>query len=300
MESEQEGPGAQVGIGNGNASNTIQGDYNFWFLPQQEDMLDVAKGGNPGPTAYDVKYRPVFEAAAPGKPVSPELAGRYAADYALGAQLAGADIRAARPVPGPLDYADAKTTNVGQLVTAYPDDYYPGTEWKSDMLWGATEIALADERLGVPRPQLRSDLATAAKWARAYIAQGHPAGSDTLNLYDNGAIAESELLQAMRSSRMAPAIAPRLLVDGLAAQLQVGETWAKGDPFELGTALGPSDAAPHAFGLVPTSSTARPAARTATRRSRSSSSATRSARTRGAPRSSSAPGRRSRTACRAR
>src|SRR6516164_1052159 len=24
---------AQVGIGNGNASNTIQGDYNFWFLP---------------------------------------------------------------------------------------------------------------------------------------------------------------------------------------------------------------------------------------------------------------------------
>ena len=23
----------QVGIGNGNASNTIQGDYNFWFLP---------------------------------------------------------------------------------------------------------------------------------------------------------------------------------------------------------------------------------------------------------------------------
>ena len=25
---------AQVGIGTGNASNTIQGDYNFWFLPQ--------------------------------------------------------------------------------------------------------------------------------------------------------------------------------------------------------------------------------------------------------------------------
>src|SRR5215469_16834582 len=27
---------AQVGIGNGNASNTIQGDYNFWFPPQAE------------------------------------------------------------------------------------------------------------------------------------------------------------------------------------------------------------------------------------------------------------------------
>jgi endoglucanase len=242
----------QVGIGNGNASNTIQGDYNFWFLPQREDMLDLAKGGNPGPTAYYVKYRPVFEAAPPGQQVSPNLAGRYAADFALGAQLsrganARRDLSLARSV-----FADAKTTNVGQLVTAYPSDYYPGTEWKSDMLWGATEIALADERLGVPRPQLREDLATAAKWARAYIAQGHPAGSDTLNLYDTGAIAESELLRAMRNAHMAPAIEPGTLVNDLGRQLQVGEAWAKGDPFALGTDLGPSDAAPHAFGLYVT------------------------------------------------
>jgi hypothetical protein len=75
---------AQVGIGNGNA---IQGDYNFWFLPQAEDRMNVSPGGNPGPTAYFVKYRPVFEAAPPGKPVSPNLAGRFAADFALGAQL---------------------------------------------------------------------------------------------------------------------------------------------------------------------------------------------------------------------
>ena len=92
----------QVGIGNGNASNTIQGDYNFWFLPQQEDLLDVAKGGNPGPTAYYVKYRPVFEAAPPGQKVSPDLAGRYAADFALGAQLARGSNRQARPVARPL------------------------------------------------------------------------------------------------------------------------------------------------------------------------------------------------------
>ena len=39
---------AQVGIGNGNASNTIQGDYNFWFLPQQEDRMNTSPGGNPG------------------------------------------------------------------------------------------------------------------------------------------------------------------------------------------------------------------------------------------------------------
>jgi endoglucanase len=245
---------AQVGIGNGNASNTIQGDYNFWFLPQQEDLMNVSKGGNPGPTAYFVKYRPVFEAAPPGQPVSPDLAGRFAADFALGAQLdATSDpaqaehmLSLARGV-----YAMAKTTDVGQIVTAFPHDYYPGTEWKSDMAWGAAEIALADEATGAPAGRLHADLATAARWARAYIAQGsglHPAGGDTFNLYDNGAVAEAELLQAMQQAGTYP-IAPGTLLDDLAAQLRTGEDWAKGDPFGLGTQLGQADASPHAFGL---------------------------------------------------
>jgi len=242
---------AQVGIGNGNASNTIQGDYNFWFLPQDEDRLNVSPGGNPGPTAYFVKYRPVFEAAPPGKPVSPDLAGRFAADFALGAQLAaGSDpaqaqhlLSLARGV-----YAMAKTTDVGRIVTTFPYDYYPGTEWKSDMLWGAAEMALADEATGAPARQLSADLATAARWARAYIAQGHPAKGDTFNLYDNGAVAEAELLQAMQQAGIYP-IAPRALLNDMAAQLRTGEDWAKGDPFALGTQLGASDASPHAFGL---------------------------------------------------
>ncbi len=251
---------AQVGIGNGNASNTIQGDYNFWFLPQDEDRMNVSPGGNPGPTAYYVKYRPVFEAAPPGKPVSPDLAGRFAADFALGAQLdassdpaqAASMLALARGV-----YAMAKTTNVGPIVTAFPHDYYPGTEWKSDMLWGAAEIALADEATGAPAAQLSADLATAARWARAYIAQGHPAGGDTFNLYDSGAVAEGELLQALQQAAgqqasgagLSPVIAPATLLADLAAQLRTGEAWAKGDPFALGTQLGASDASPHAFGL---------------------------------------------------
>jgi endoglucanase len=243
----------QVGIGNGNASNTIQGDYNFWFLPQDEDKMNVSKGGNPGPSAYYVKYRPVFEAAAPGKPVSPDFAGRYAADFALGAQLAGHGATAAHLLSLARSvYADAKTTDVGQILTTYPYDYYPGTEWKSDMLWGAAEIVLADEALHVPAAQLRSDLRVAARWAKAYIAQGHPKGSDTLNLYDTGAVAEAELLRAIQQARtlgIAPVIAPQVLVNDLGAQLRVGEEWAAGDPFELGTQLGPADAAPHAFGL---------------------------------------------------
>ena len=242
---------AQVGIGTGNASNTIQGDYNFWFLPQQEDRMNTKPGGNPGPSAYYVKYRPVFPAAPPGQKVSPNLAGRFAADFALGAQLAagspGSDpasaahlLSLARSV-----YAMAKTTNVGQLVTVFPHDFYPATQWKSDMLWGAAEIALADEAAGAPAARVRADLATAGRWARAYIAQGH---DDTFNLYDTGAVAEAELIQAMRQADAFP-VSPATLLADMAAQLRAGQAQAKGDPFALGSQLGDSDASPHAFGL---------------------------------------------------
>ena len=47
-------------------------------------------------------------------------------------------------------------------------------------------------------------------------------------------------------------IAPHVLLADMAAQLRVGEDWAKGDPFSLGTGLGPADASPHAFGLAVT------------------------------------------------
>ncbi len=245
---------AQVGIGTGNASNTIQGDYNFWFLPQQEDRMNVKPGGNPGPSAYYVKYRPVFPAAPPGHKVSPNLAGRFAADFALGAQLSGGSeggegsdpaqarhlLSLARGV-----YAMAKTTDVGQLVTAFPHDFYPATQWKSDMLWGAAEIALADEETGAPPARVRADLSVAARWARAYLAQGH---DDTFNLYDTGAVAEAELIQAMRQAGDFP-VSPRTLLADMAAQLRAGLAQAKGDPFALGTQLGDSDASPHAFGL---------------------------------------------------
>src|SRR5499427_7975445 len=243
----------QVGIGTGNASNTIQGDYNFWFLPQAEDRMDVRPGGDPGPSAYYVKYRPVFPAAAPGAKIDPDFAGRFAADFALGAQLSAAAHRQhaeyllglARGIS-----AMAKTRHVKSLVTTFPHDFYGGTEWKSMMLWGADEIALADEALGAPAARVRADLAVAAHWAKAYIAQGHPAGSDTLNLYDNGALGEAELIQAVHGAHGAPVIAPHVLLADMAAQLRVGEGLAKGDPFGLGIVLGQGDATPHAFGLA--------------------------------------------------
>jgi hypothetical protein len=246
----------QVGIGNGNASNTIQGDYNFWFRPQAEDRLDVAKVGHPGPSAYYVKYRPVFEAAPPGQPVSPEFAGRLAADFGLAAQLGAAAGRPAARLAALARgiYAMARTTDPDPIVTTFPHDYYGGTEWKSDMLWGAAELALADEALSAPAAQLHADLLTASRWARAYLAQGHPAGGDTLNLYDNGALGEGELLRALRQAGPGAAAGPGLigrpaLLADLAAQLRLGQRAARRDPFALGAQLGGSDATPHAFGL---------------------------------------------------
>ena len=240
---------AQVGIGSGNASSTIQGDYNFWFLPQQEDRMNVKPGGNPGPSAYYVKYRPVFPAAPPGQKVPPNLAGRLAADFALGAQVAGDPAQAAHLLSLARGvYATARTTHVGQLVTAFPHDFYPATQWKSDMLWGAAEIALADEAAGATPARVHADLSAAARWARAYIAQGH---DDTFNLYDTGAVAEAELIQAMRQAGPLNdfPISPGTLLADMAAQLRAGQAQAKGDPFALGAQLGASDASPHAFGL---------------------------------------------------
>jgi endoglucanase len=100
---------------------------------------------------------------------------------------------------------------------------------------------------------VRGDLATAARWARAYIAQGH---DDTFNLYDTGAVAEAELIQAMRQAGTFP-ISPATLLADMAAQLRTGQAQAKGDPFALGTQLGGSDASPHAFGLYITNAPVR-------------------------------------------
>ena len=66
----------QVGIGTGNAA--ITSDHDLWRLPQ----LDDAFGGE-SPASRYIRHRPVLIAAKAGAPVSPNLAGRLAADFAL-------------------------------------------------------------------------------------------------------------------------------------------------------------------------------------------------------------------------
>ncbi|HYA00719.1 MAG TPA: glycoside hydrolase family 9 protein [Candidatus Binatia bacterium] len=249
----------QVGIGNGGTvtypdgtTQYLNGDYDFWFLPQQEDQL----GAKPGDSDYYVEYRPVFEAAPPGQPISPDLAGRFAAAFALGAQLdADRDPAASEHLLGLAQsvYAMAQTTHVTSIVTTFPHDYYPGTQWKSDMLWGAAEIALAEMDLRYPRQVVQRALDAAGSWAGAYIAQGHSDadGDDTMNLYDDGAVGEADLISAIRQTGYVPEVTPDRLLEDLGDQVQLGEAYAEADadPFQLGTQLGSSDASPHAFGL---------------------------------------------------
>src|SRR3984957_10107732 len=125
-------------VGTGEANNYYTGDHDIWRLPQADDHY---QGSNP----HDVYIRhpPVFRAGKPGAPISPNLAGRLAADFALCYQVfrhsdpgyAANCLREAETV-----YAQAGTHWKGQLLTALPWDFYPETSWKDDMMLGATEL----------------------------------------------------------------------------------------------------------------------------------------------------------------
>src|SRR6202046_5352566 len=64
-------------------------EYDIWTLPQTADNFEQA--GDPQPcdpyTTFFICNRPVYVAGPAGSPVSPNLAGRLAADFALCYQL---------------------------------------------------------------------------------------------------------------------------------------------------------------------------------------------------------------------
>ncbi len=229
----------QVGIGTGSEEFDFLGDHDVWRLPEADDALDV----EPGDSEYFLKHRPVFRAAAPGEEVSPNLAGRMSAAFALGAQnaLASGDRHAARHW---LDeaatlYAQADTTDVGELVTAFPHAYYPEDSWVDDMEFGAVELAIAGKLLGDPRA--RGWTNDAKDWADAYI-EGE--SGDTLNLYDTSALAHTDLIHLTGRN-------PRLVAD-LKRQLDVGVEGATANPLDHAVDVSQFDAASRSFGFAAT------------------------------------------------
>ncbi|MEU5700755.1 glycoside hydrolase family 9 protein [Streptomyces aurantiacus] len=236
---------AQVGIGVGNEN--VRTDHDVWRLPEADDRLDVS----PGDPDYTIKHRPVFPAAGPGEAISPSLAGRVAAAFALAAQRAATtDAEEAEDwlakAAAVYDLADTDPDPDEPPVTAFPPAFYPEDSWQDDMEFAGAELALAARELGDDRESDWAD--DAARWADAYL------GSDvqgTLGVADVSALAHVDLATVLDGTQ-AYGIGAANLYEDLRRQLEDGVGRAERDPFGAGAVYDDFDAVPHTFGLVAT------------------------------------------------
>ncbi len=140
-------------------------EYDIWTLPQAADNYD--QPGDPQPcdpfTTFFICNRPVYLAGPAGSPISPNLAGRLAADFALCYQLnrtsnssrANQCLKNAEDVfaladtsfPDPAPTVDSGTCS-NCLLTISPFDGYPENVWEDDMELGATELYFALQSAG--------------------------------------------------------------------------------------------------------------------------------------------------------
>ena len=196
-------------------------EYDIWTLPQAADNFE--ESGDPKPcylfTTDFVCNRPVFPAGAGGSPISPNLAGRLAADFALCYQLnratdaayANQCLKNAENIFALADtsYPDpAPSVGSGScsdcLLTIAPFDGYPENVWDDDMELGATELYFALKSASGSLPPGLIDanpddyLKQAAHFAKRYITKIYDGGfTDTLNLYDVSGVAHFELYRAL-------------------------------------------------------------------------------------------------------
>lgn len=241
----------QVGIGNGNAK-TIS-DHDIWRLPQADDTF-----GGTDPLYRYIRNRPVFRAAPAGSLISPNLAGRLAADFALCFQLyktsdpafANSCLLSAEHI-----FALANTNPSGSLLTVAPFSFYPETEWRDDLELGATELYFAVASGGLPAGLPHTDpafyLQSAAHWAHAYITGPYDA-ADTLNLYDVSGSAHYELYRAITQAGNPAGLEASqadLLAD-MKKQLDGAVTQSGKDPFGFGFTWAAFDTTTHGTGLV--------------------------------------------------
>jgi endoglucanase len=199
----------------------------------------------------------VFRAGPPGSPVSPNLAGRDAAAFALCFQvfrhtrraLADRCLRAGEHI-----FDLANTHPRGDLLTVVPFGFYRETEWRDDVELGATELAAALSGRGLPRglPHRSATyyLRQAASWARAYISHAG-SSTDPLNLYDVSGLAHFELVRALRraGNPRGLAVSASALIANLRRQLATALSRARTDPFGFGFPWNTADSASHGDGL---------------------------------------------------
>ena len=247
----------QVGIGAGDDCEAICGDHDIWRLPEADDRFERGD-----PAFRYIRNRPLFRAGAPGSHISPNLAGRLTAAFALGFQVyktrdpefAADLLRAAEHV-----YALADTNPSGELRTVSPFDFYPESSWVDDLELGAAELSLAlasgDLPHGLDQRNPRFYLQQAAHWADRWLDSGE-GDDDTLNLFDVSALAHYELSRAIgRAGDPAGLeVTRRRLLAGIKQQLDNAVEQSHEDPFGSGFAWAQFDVTSHLFGLALTAS----------------------------------------------
>ncbi|WP_405581149.1 glycoside hydrolase family 9 protein [Streptomyces sp. NBC_01190] len=270
----------QVGLGSGTESGSVVGDHDVWRLPQADDTIattgkaattgttgkaatagtaattgKAANAATADPSLRFLANRPVFRAAAPGSLISPNQAGRLAADFALAARRYAATGRTADVAKARGYLATAAQiygladTSPGQLVTTVPYGYYPETSWQDDLAFGGAELALAARKLGDPRAS--AWLTQAAHWAKGHQSE---ADADTLNMYDTSALADLDLARALKAAGEPKglAVSYRQLIGYVRGQLATGQRRAAADPFHAGAVYDDFDADSHTMGLAAT------------------------------------------------
>lgn len=245
----------QVAVASG--GNNYTGDHDLWRLPQVDDTYQ----GCVSPYEY-ICHRPVFinTAGAAGASVSPNLAGRLAAGFALCYQVfKTSNVTYANQclLAGEHVFDLANTAPGGHLLTTGPHSFYPETEWRDDLELGATELYFAIQRGGLPAglPHTNPNfyLKAAAKWANAYITGPNDA-ADTLNLYDVSGLAHFELYRALglagNPNGAGLATNQAALLADLQKQLNKAVTQAGTDPFGFGFPWNAYDTTSHGAGLA--------------------------------------------------
>jgi len=241
----------QVGIGNGNGK-TIS-DPDIWRLPQADDTYQ----GCTSLYRY-ICHRPVFinTAGGAGAQISPNLAGRLAADFAQCYQVfkTSNPTYANQCLVSAEHIFDLANTAPSSLLTVAPNSFYPETEWRDDLELGATELyfALQPGNLpgGLPHTDPMFYLTAAANWANAYI-HGPNDAADTLNLYDVSGLAHYELYRAIGlAGASGLAVTQADLLSDLNKQLSKAVTQAGTDPFGFGFPWATYDTTSHGAGLA--------------------------------------------------
>lgn len=229
----------QVGLGSGGADGIV-GDHDVWRLPQADDDAS-------GDSKRYLRNRPVFRANSPGELISPNVAGRVAAAFALAAQVEAGDEpdRARAHLSAAATILSlANTDDPGTLMTAFPRSYYPESTWTDDMALGATEVARAGFVLGDDRWSVWT--AQAAQWASQYVGAG---SKGPLNLYDVGPVADAELFGLLKETGNRPSdVTMETLVGDLRKRLDAGVAASGKNPIGAAAPLSLDDFTSKTFG----------------------------------------------------